>query len=78
MGEDAAELRDRVDDLEGTVEELRSTVEDQRRTIAYLAADADLEALDPDCPNCGGPISVESGLTWQRLNCSDCGLQEYL
>jgi len=78
MGEDAADLRDRVDDLEGTVEELRSTVEAQRRAIAYLAADADLEALDPDCPNCGGRISVESGLSWQRLECPDCGLEEYL
>lgn len=76
--DEASELRARVEELEGTVDELRSTVEEQRRAIAYLAADADLGALEPTCPDCGSEVTVQSGLTWQRFECSSCGLQEYL
>ena len=81
MAEDetgTADLRARIEELEETVEELRSLVEDHHRTVAYLAADADLEALDPTCPSCGSDVTVKSGLSWQRFECPDCGLEEYL
>ena len=59
--------------------ELRETVERQRRDISYLAAAADIDSVEPVCPDCGeGVLERSSGLTWTQVSCPECGLKRYL
>jgi predicted RNA-binding Zn-ribbon protein involved in translation (DUF1610 family) len=61
------------------VTELRETVERQRRDISYLAAAADIDSVEPVCPDCGeGVLKRSSGLTWTQVSCPECGLKRYL
>jgi ribosomal protein L37AE/L43A len=50
-------------------------LERYREQHALLLAAVDVDALDdPECPACGeGPLVRESGLTWARAVCRDCG-----
>jgi hypothetical protein len=78
-GETGTDLATRVAALERTVGELRETVERQRRDLSYLAAAADLDSVDPVCPECGeGVLQRRSGLTWTQVICPECGLKRYL
>jgi len=78
-GEDDSDLAARVAALERTVEALRETVERQGRDISYLAAAADIESVEPVCPDCGeGVLQTSSGLTWRQVRCPECGLKRYL
>lgn len=43
----------RVAALERVVTELRETVERQRRDMGSLAAAADIDSVEPVCPECG-------------------------
>ncbi len=73
------DLAARVADLERTVETLHEMVERQRRDISYLAAAADVESVEPICPDCGeGVLQTSSGLTWRQVSCPECGLKQYL
>jgi predicted RNA-binding Zn-ribbon protein involved in translation (DUF1610 family) len=73
------DLAARVATLERTVTELRETVERQRRNISYLAAAADIDSVEPVCPDCGeGVLERSSGLTWTQVSCPECGLKRYL
>jgi predicted RNA-binding Zn-ribbon protein involved in translation (DUF1610 family) len=73
------DLAARVADLERTVETLHETVERQRRDISYLAAAADVESVEPVCPECGEAVlQTNSGLTWTQVSCPECGLKQYL
>jgi predicted RNA-binding Zn-ribbon protein involved in translation (DUF1610 family) len=73
------DLAARVAVLERTVAELRETVERQRRDISYLAAAADIDSVEPVCPDCGeGVLDRSSGLTWAQVSCPECGLKRYL
>ena len=73
------DLAARVAALERTVAELRETVERQRRDISYLAAAADIDSVEPVCPDCGeGVLQTSSGLTWRQVRCPECGLKRYL
>ncbi len=70
---------DRIAELESELAELRDTVERQQYVIAYLSADADLDALDPTCPHCGeGEFVTETGISWKRVQCDACGHSEYI
>ncbi len=78
-GETGTGLAARVAALERTVAELRGTVERQRRDISYLAAAADIDSVEPVCPDCGeGVLQRSSGLTWTQVACPECGLKRYL
>jgi hypothetical protein len=78
-GDAGPDLAARVADLERTVAELRGTVERQRRDLSYLAAAADVESVEPVCPECGdGVLQKRSGLTWTQVGCPECGLEQYL
>jgi DNA-directed RNA polymerase subunit RPC12/RpoP len=78
-GEADPDLAARVAALERTVEALRETVERQGRDISYLAAAADIESVEPVCPDCGeGVLQTSSGLTWRQVRCPECGLKRYL
>ena len=78
-GEDDPDIAARVAALERTVEALRETVERQGRDISYLAAAADIESVEPVCPDCGeGVLQTSSGLTWRQVRCPECGLKRYL
>jgi ribosomal protein S27AE len=73
------DVSDRIEELEAEVAALRETVEQQQYTVRYLAADADLDPLEPSCPHCGeGEFVTESGISWKRVRCSNCGHSEYL
>jgi DNA-directed RNA polymerase subunit RPC12/RpoP len=74
-----ADLAARVAALERTVEGLRETVDRQRRDISYLAAAADIDSVEPVCPECGeGVLQRSSGLTWTQVTCPECGSKRYL
>jgi predicted RNA-binding Zn-ribbon protein involved in translation (DUF1610 family) len=78
-GDGDGDLAARVAELERTVEALGETVERQRRDISYLAAAADIDSVEPVCPDCGeGALQRSSGLTWTQVNCPECGLKRYL
>jgi ribosomal protein S27AE len=70
---------ERVAELESELAELRETVERQHYVIQYLAADADLDAVEATCPHCGeGEFVTDSGISWKRVQCHECGHSEYI
>jgi uncharacterized small protein (DUF1192 family) len=74
-----AALAERVAALESEVERLREAVDERERTIRFLAADADIDPVESACPDCGhAPVRKESGVTWRRIVCDDCGKRWYL
>lgn len=77
--ETATELAARVAELEATVEELQSTLSRRTRDLDLLAAAVDVDPVDAHCPVCGeGGLRRESGLSWARAVCDDCGESWYL
>lgn len=75
----AAEDADRLSELESEVEELRELVERQQYTIRYLAADADIDSIEPVCPHCeDGTFYKRTGISWEKLRCDNCGHEEYI
>lgn len=73
MAEDT--LADQVEQLEARLETVEETLERYRTQHTLLLAAVDVDALtDPACPECGeGPLARESGITWARAVCRDCG-----
>lgn len=75
----ATDETDRISELEATVEELEAEVDRQKYTIRYLAAAADIEAIEPACPHCeDGTFRKRSGISWDKLICDACGHEEYI
>ncbi|SDG06967.1 hypothetical protein [Halorientalis regularis] len=70
----------RIERLESEVAELRDRVDHQYEIIAVLAAAVNSEALpEMSCPDCtDGTLTTNSGLTWERVECTDCDFSEYL
>lgn len=75
MADDA----DRIAELESELADLRDLVEQQQDTIQYLLADADIDPIEAICPYCDeGEFVMESGISWKRVQCANCGHSEYL
>lgn len=77
--ETETDLAARVAELEATVEELQSALSQRTRDLDLLAAAVDVDPVDAHCPVCGeGALRRESGLSWARAVCDDCGESWYL
>lgn len=72
-------LADRVAALENTVEQLESQLAAKSRDLDLLAVAVDVDPVDANCPVCeDGKLHQESGLSWSRAVCENCGKSWYL
>jgi len=65
----------RVEQLDERLEAVEETLERYRRQHALLLAAVDVEDLEaPPCPECeAGTLTKNSGLTWAKAVCRECG-----
>lgn len=69
-------LERRIDELEEAVDRLQTTLEEQERTFNILVANANLDPLEANCPECGTPgLRKRSGVSWAKLYCDTCGTE---
>jgi formylmethanofuran dehydrogenase subunit E len=70
------DLAERVAELEADVERLTETVEAQETVIDFLAGDANIGPVTANCPECGeGVLQKRSGLSWSKLQCTECATE---
>ncbi|MEZ3116543.1 hypothetical protein RYH80_11550 [Halobaculum sp. MBLA0147] len=75
----ADDTESRLAELEAELATLRELVDDHDYALQYLAADADLDAVEATCPHCGeGRFYLDSGISWKRVQCTNCDHAEYL
>jgi hypothetical protein len=72
--EPEGDLGERVATLERTVGDLREELDRRERVLRLLAGSVDVAPVTARCPECEtGELYRESGLSWAKLHCPDCG-----
>jgi hypothetical protein len=73
-GDRETDLEARVAALEETVADLEAELDQQERAFRLLAGNADIAPVTARCPECEtGELRRQSGLSWAKLYCTECG-----